>query len=216
MFYEPSMGHGLAHDPFYALVSPRPIAWVSTRSLAGALNLAPFSFFNAIQTNPWLVWFSADGEKDSAVFARESGEFVVNLVGMEQARQMNSTAINAPRGTSEFGYAGLSPAPSRMVAAPRVAGAPAALECRVTEIFRPKTLDGSDSGSHVVAGEVVGVHIDEAFLIDGRFDVVKAGNVARLGYQDYTSVTEIFSMTRPRWPEGAEGTLPSPPPGKGT
>lgn len=199
MFYEPSKGHGLPHDPFKAIVSPRPIGWISTLGKDGALNLAPYSFFNAFSGNPHLVWFSSEGPKDSATFAGETREFVANLVGRDLAEKMNRSAVNAPRGVSEFGYAGLTPAPSRLVAPPRVAEAPAALECKVTEIFRPKGLDGNDAGVFVVIGEVVGVHIDEAFLTDGLFDTVKAGNVARLGYMDYSTVDAVFSMRRPRW-----------------
>ena len=199
MFYEPSKGHGLPHDPSKAIVSPRPIGWISTISSAGLVNLAPYSFFNAISTKPFLVWFSSEGAKDSAGLARETGEFVVNLVGRDLAEQMNKTAVNAPLGVSEFSYAGLTEARSRLVAPPRVAEAPAALECKVTEILQPRSLDGSATGSIVVMGEVVGVHIDDAFLTDGLFDVVKAGNVARLGYMDYSSVDAVFQMRRPRW-----------------
>lgn len=199
MFYEPVNGHGLPHDPFKAIVAPRPIGWISTRGLDGALNLAPYSFFNAFSTDPLLVWFSGEEQKDSVVFARESGEFVVNLVGSKLAEQMNASSVDAPRGESEFGYAGLMPVASHMVSAPRVEGTPAALECRVTEFFRPKTLSGKPSSSFVVAGEVVGIYIDDAYLTDGMFDAVKAGNVARLGYMDYSKVTELFSMRRPRW-----------------
>ena len=199
MFYEPKNGHGLPHDPFKALVSPRPIGWISTVSRTGEVNLAPYSFFNALSTNPCLVWFSSEGQKDSSSIAGETGEFVANLVGRDLAEKMNRTAVDAPRGVSEFGYAGLTEAPSRLVAPPRVAEAPAALECKVTEVLRPKALDGSDSGSFVVVGEVVGVHIDDAFLTDGLFDTVKAGNVARLGYMDYSSVEALFQMRRPRW-----------------
>ena len=199
MFYEPSKGHGLPHDPFKAIVSPRPIGWISTVSRSGAVNLAPYSFFNAFSTHPFLVWFSSEGEKDSATFAQETGEFVVNIVGRDLAKRMNMSSVNAPRGASEFDYAGLASAPSRVVAPPRVADAPAALECKVTDILRPKDLRGDDAGVIVVTGEVIGVHIAEAFLTDGLFDVVKAGNVSRLGYRDFASITETFSMTRPRW-----------------
>jgi flavin reductase (DIM6/NTAB) family NADH-FMN oxidoreductase RutF len=199
MFYEPEKGHGLPHDPFKAIVAPRPIGWISTRSPAGELNLSPYSFFNAFQTRPFLVWFASDGPKDSATFARDSGEFVVNLVGTALMKKMVESSVDAPRGVSEFDYAGLETAPSVLVKAPRVAGAPAALECKVTEIFEPKDLRGKSSGAFIVAGEVVGVHIDDAMLTDGLFDAVKAGNVARLGYMDYSAVTEIFSVRRPRW-----------------
>ena len=199
MFYETARGHGLPHDPFKAIVAPRPIGWISTQSSAGEINLAPYSFFNAFQTQPYLVFFASDGEKDSVAFARQTGEFVVNLVGFALAEKMNASAVDAPRGVSEFGYAALTPAPCRMVAAPRVAEAPAALECKVTEIHQPKALDGRSAGVFVVTGEVVGVHIDDAMLTAGRFDIRKAGNVARLGYMDYTHVAETFAMHRPRW-----------------
>ncbi len=199
MFYEPSKGHGLPHDPAKAIVAPRPIGWISTLNAAGDINLAPYSFFNAFSTEPFIVWFSSGGEKDSAAFAQESGEFVANLVSRDLAEKMNRTSVAAPRGVNEFVYADLAMAPSCLVAVPRVAAAPAALECRVTEIFRPKALDGTSAGAVIVAGEVVGVHIDDTFLKDGIFDIVMAGNVARLGYMDYASVDETFSMRRPRW-----------------
>lgn len=199
MFYEPEKGHGLPHDPFKAIVAPRPIGWISTRSPAGELNLAPYSFFNAFSTHPFLVWFASGGVKDSVAFARDSGEFVVNLVGSALAMKMNASSVSAPRGASEFDFAGLETAPSVLVKAPRVAGTPAALECKVTEIFEPKDLKGARSGTNVVAGEVIGIYIDDAMLTEGLFDVVKAGNVSRLGYMDYSTITDIFSMHRPRW-----------------
>ncbi len=199
MFYEPEKGHGLPHDPFKAIVAPRPIGWISTVGKDGSHNLAPYSFFNALSTHPHLVMFSSEGEKDSVTFARETGEFVCNLVGRDLAVAVNATGVDAPRGVSEFDYAGLEMAPSRMVKPPRVAGAPAALECKVTEIMQPKGLDGTTGDRFVVFGEVVGVFIDEAYLTDGLFDIVKAGTVSRLGYMDYSAITETFQMRRPRW-----------------
>ncbi|MCO5157281.1 MAG: flavin reductase family protein [Aquamicrobium sp.] len=199
MFYEPSKGHGLPHDPFKAIVAPRPIGWISTVRGDGSPNLAPYSFFNALGTDPHLVMFSSEGEKDSVTFARETGEFVVNLVSHDLVEKMNASSVDAPRGVSEFDYAGLTPQPSRLVRPPRVGGAHAALECKVTEIHRPKGLDGESGERFMVIGEVVGIHIDEAMMTDGLFDIVKAGSVARLGYMDYAAVTEIFSMQRPRW-----------------
>lgn len=199
LFYEPSKGHGLPHDPFKAIVAPRPIGWISTRGADGAVNLAPYSYFNAISANPHLVMFSSEGRKDSATFAEETGEFVANLVGRALAEKMNASSVNAPRGVNEFDYAGLTAAPCRLVAAPRVAEASAALECRVTEILRPRGLDGQEAGVLTVIGEVVGVHMDEGVMRDGLFDIVAAGSLARLGYMDYTSVTETFVMKRPRW-----------------
>jgi flavin reductase (DIM6/NTAB) family NADH-FMN oxidoreductase RutF len=201
MFYRPSESHGLPHDPFKAIVSPRPIGWISTRGASGSVNLAPFSFFNAFSTNPYLVWYSVDAEKDSVVFARETGEFAVNLVGKKLARQMNATSVNAPRGVSEFDYAGIEPAECQLIGVPYVKGAPAVLECRLTEIVEPRGLDGRSAGVFVVMGEVVGIHIDDAMLTDGLFDVKKAGNLARLGYMDYLSIDETFQMRRPEWEE---------------
>lgn len=199
MFYEPSKGHDLPHDPFKAIVAPRPIGWISTIGADGSHNLAPYSFFNALSTHPHLVMFSSEGKKDSVTFARETGEFVCNLVGRALADKVNATSVDAPRGVSEFDYAGLAMAPSRLVRPPRVAEALAALECKVTEIIQPKGLDGKTGDRFVVFGEVVGVYVDEAVLTDGLFDIVKAGTVSRLGYMDYSSITETFQMRRPRW-----------------
>ncbi len=199
MFYEPSKGHGLPHDPSKAIVSPRPVGWISTRSATGALNLSPYSFFNMFSSKPFLVWFSSEGEKDSATFARETGEFVVNLAGRDLVSKMVASSVDAPRGVSEFGYADLTPEPSRLVKPPRVREALAALECKVTEIMTPKTWSGAECEAVVVAGEVIGVYIDESVLVDGRFDAAKAGNVARLGYFDYLTVDSVFDMRRPRW-----------------
>jgi len=199
MFYQPSKGHGLPHDPSKAIVSPRPVGWISTMSASGALNLAPYSFFNMFSSKPFLVWFSSEGEKDSAAFARETGEFVVNLAGRDLVSKMVASSVDAPRGVSEFGYADLTPEPSRLVKPPRVREALAALECKVTEIMTPKTWSGVEPDAVVVAGEVIGVYIDESVLVDGRFDAVRAGNVARLGYFDYLTVDSVFEMRRPRW-----------------
>ena len=199
MFYEPSKGHGLPHDPFKAIVAPRPIGWISTQAADGSFNLAPFSYFNAVSTRPHIVMFSSEGEKDSVIHARESGEFVANLVSSDLAQKMNASSVDAPRGISEFGYSGLTPVSSRLVAAPRVGEAYAALECKVTEIHRPKALDGMSGERFMVLGEVVGIYIDERVMSEGLFDIIKAGSVARLGYMDYTTVTEVFSLRRPHW-----------------
>lgn len=201
MFYEPSQGHGLPHDPFKAIVSPRPIGWISTLSRDGALNLAPYSFFNALTSNPPLIWFSSEGAKDSATAAQETGEFVTNLVGRELAHKMNASSVNAPRGVSEFDFAELATAPSKLVKPPRVADAPAALECKVTQVLRPLDMNGDETSAIVVIGQVVGVYISDDYLKDGLFETVKAGNVSRLGYMDFASVDDVFAMRRPRWDE---------------
>jgi flavin reductase (DIM6/NTAB) family NADH-FMN oxidoreductase RutF len=203
MFYEAAKNdHGMQYDPFKALVVPRPIGWISTRSKDGRVNLAPYSFFNAISDDPMLVMFASGGPKDSITFAEDSGEFVVNFVGESLAKQMNATSVNAPRGVSEFGYAGLSEAPCQLIAAPRVKEAYAAFECRVTEVLVPKTLDGSTPDAIVAIGQVVGIHIDERILTAGRIDIAKARPVSRLGYMDFAVVSESFAMRRPRWGEG--------------
>ncbi len=197
MFYETAHGHGLPHDPFKAIVAPRPIGWISTRARDGRINLAPYSFFNAISSKPDLVMFSSDGEKDSVAFARETGEFVVNLVTRDLFDAMNTSSTDAPRGVSEFQLAGVTPARCRLVSAPRVGEAHAALECRVTEIAQPRDLDGNPARVHLVTGQVVGVHIDDSMLVDGIFDIRKARPVARLGYLDYAEIREVFSARRP-------------------
>jgi len=199
MFYEPSKGHGLPHDPFKALVSPRPIGWISTQAKDGSLNLAPYSFFNALGANPHLVMFCSEGAKDSYTNALETGEFVANLVSSDLIEQMNASSVDAPHGVSEFDYAGLTPEPSLLVRPPRVREAHAALECKVTEILRPKDLNGDPTNRYMIIGQVVGVYISDDALTDGMFDVVKAGNVARLGYLDFSSVKDVFQRTRPRW-----------------
>lgn len=201
MFYQPSKGHGLPRDPFKALVAPRPIGWISTLGSDGSLNLAPYSFFNALGTHPHLVMFCSEGAKDSATFAQETGEFVANLVSRDLVEQMNASSVDAPRGLSEFDYAGLTPEPSRLVAPPRVKEAHAALECKVTEIHQPIGLDGNKADRFLVFGEVVGIYIADDALTDGLFDVVKAGTVSRLGYLDFASVTSTFQLRRPRWQE---------------
>lgn len=200
MFYSTeSNAHGLRYDPLKALVVPRPIGWISTASRDGRHNLAPYSFFNMVHDNPPIVLFSSGGPKDSATHAEQAGAFVANFVSEQLAVAMNATSVDAPRGESEFAYAGLTAVASELVAAPRVAEAYAALECRVTEMFRPKTLAGESSDAIVVMGQVVGVHIDERILTEGKVDVAKAKPVARLGYLDFTVVKDAFALRRPKW-----------------
>ncbi|GGD90407.1 flavin reductase [Aureimonas endophytica] len=205
MFYTTDTNrHGLPHDPFKAIVAPRPIGWISTRSRAGAVNLAPYSFFNAIADSPKLVMFSSSGMKDSASFALDSGEFVVNLATEALAEAVNRSSAPAPRGTSEFAIAGLTEAPARLVAAPRVLESPAALECKVTGHFTPTGLDGRPSDAVMVIGEVVGIHIAEEILRDGMIDMALARPLSRLGYLDYAVTAEVFQMRRPKRADGAD------------
>lgn len=196
-FYDPAEGHRLPHDPFKAIVSPRPVGWISTRGTSGSVNLAPYSFFNAVAGRPPIVMFSSEGEKDSMTFARQSGVFVCNFAGLDQFSEMNATSVSLARGQSEFDHVGLAMAECRNVDAPRVSSAPAALECRVTSIMQQHDLDGRPLDVWTVFGQVVGVHIRADMLTDGRFDVTRARPVSRLGYLDFSAVTEVFAAPRP-------------------
>ena len=197
-FYEPSKGQGFPRSPFKAIVAPRPIGWMSTISSEGQVNLAPYSFFNAFCEAPPIVAFGSAGAKDSVRNAREIGEFVVNLATITLAEKMNLTSLNLPHGESEMDLAGLDAAASTLVRALRVASTPAALECKVTSILHLQDHAGRKVDSFLVLGEVVGVHIDPAFLKDGLFDTAAARPIARCGYRgDYAEVRSLFEMIRP-------------------
>jgi flavin reductase (DIM6/NTAB) family NADH-FMN oxidoreductase RutF len=187
----------LPRDPFKAIVAPRPIGWISTRSPEGLVNLAPYSFFNAFSSSPPIVGFSSEGAKDSAAFARDSGEFVVNLASMDLLHPMSQSSAPLPRGESEFVHTGLTMAACRLVAAPRVAESHAAMECRLTDIVTLKNVRGEAMDNYLVMGEVVGFHIDERFIRDGVFDTAAAQPLARCGYQDYAVVDRLFTLARP-------------------
>jgi flavin reductase (DIM6/NTAB) family NADH-FMN oxidoreductase RutF len=203
VFYEPGKGqHGLRQDPIKSLVVPRPIGWISTVDLNGQPNLAPYSFFNLVGMAPPCVMFasslrSTDGvRKDSQYNAEMTGEFVVNLSTYAQREAMNVTSASSPPGTNEFAAAGLDTLPSQIVRAPRVKGARAHLECTYLQtVEMPSTRP--DRRYFVVFGRVVGVHIDDDLIVDGLVDTARARPIARLGYEDYTVVDEVFEM---RWP----------------
>jgi flavin reductase (DIM6/NTAB) family NADH-FMN oxidoreductase RutF len=199
IFFEPQSRDRsiFPHDPFKALVAPRPIGWISTVSAAGELNLAPYSYFNAFSSNPPIVGFSSEGDKDSSTFAMETGEFVWSMATWDLRDQMNATAASLARGESEFAHARLEPAPSRLVRPPRVAASPAAFECRVTEMVKLKDVDGRDSGRRLVLGRVVGIYVDERFVSKGRVDSAAMRPIARGGYDEYSVVERVFSMPRP-------------------
>ena len=189
MFYRPDQGHGLPHSPFAAIVSPRPIGWVSTRAGTGD-NLAPYSFFNAVAYHPPQVMFSGD-YRDSMANAMDSGVFAVNVVEAAALQAMNATSARFPRGTDEFLQAGVAKAECVVIDCPRVADAPATLECRV---IRMVELLGEE---RMVLGEVVGVHLRDDCLVGGRFDVTRYQPAARLGYSDYTFVERLVALRRP-------------------
>ncbi len=199
MFYRPEDGHGLPHNPFNALVTPRPIGWVSTRDSDDRDNLAPYSFFNAVAYVPPQVMFASTGTKDdrgdtkdSVAVIRETGVFCINIVSAALKDAMNATSATLPAGTDEFVHAGLAKAECESINAPRVAAAPASLECKMTQIIN---LEGANN--YLVLGEVTGIHLDDACLINGRFDVTKFEPLSRLGYRDYAIVKDVFELARP-------------------
>jgi flavin reductase (DIM6/NTAB) family NADH-FMN oxidoreductase RutF len=197
MFYDAGRNdHGLRHDPFKALVVPRPIGWISSVSREGILNLAPYSFFNAVSTDPHIVAFASYGRKDSLVNAEEQGEFVCNLATFDQRDGVNISSATVGPEVDEFALAGLSTEPSRMVQPPRVKGAPVHFECVWLQTMPMKGRDGRLS-YFLVFGEVVGVHIDDRFIHDGIVDTAAMKPIARLGYHDYSVVDEVFTMKRP-------------------
>ena len=191
MFYRPEDGHGLPHNPFTAIIAPRPIAWISTRGAAGD-NLAPYSFFNAAAYAPPQVIFGSTGVKDTLRNIRQTGVFAVNLVGAADIAAMNLTSAALPPEADEFALAGLARAACETIDCPRVAGAPATLECRLVQEIAAK-----GAGNILVLGEVTGVHLREDCLKDGRFEAALYRPVARLGYHDYTVVETTFPLLRP-------------------
>ncbi len=198
-FYEVAKGHGLPHDPFKAIVAPRPVGWISTLDAQGAMNLAPYSFFNAVCDSPPMLMFCSAGWKDTVANIDATGEFVWNLATRPLAAQMNVTSASVPHATNEFDLAELTAAPSRLVKAPRVAQTPAALECRRLQITELHDLDGAPTRHFMVLGQVVAAHIDPAYLKDGLFDTAAAQPIGRCGYRgDYAEVDRLFQMVRPR------------------
>ena len=199
-FYEPRLGHGLAHDPLGAIVGPRPIGWIATRDSQGGRNLAPYSFFNVFNYAPPILAFSSVGYKDTVRNAEETGEFVWNLVTRPLAERMNQTSAEVPHGTDEFTLAGLTPASSRLVGAPRVAESPVSLECRTTQVMQLEKADGTLVDTWMVLGEVVGVHVDKTLLVDRVYATAAAQPILRAGgWGDYFEIMEAskFRMRRP-------------------
>ncbi len=200
-FYQPRDGHGLPHDPFNAIVGPRPIGWISSMGSDGALNLAPYSFFNAFNYTPPIIGFASIGAKDTLRNIEQTREFVWNLVTQPLAEAMNATCAPVAAGVSEFDLAGLTPAASNVVKVPRVGESQVAFECRCTQIVQLETAEGAQVPTWLILGEVVGVHIAQAALVDGVYDTANAGHVLRAGGPaDYFSVgpEQLFKMHRPR------------------
>jgi flavin reductase (DIM6/NTAB) family NADH-FMN oxidoreductase RutF len=199
MFYDTRKNdHGLPRDPFKAIVSPRPIGWITSMSANGEINLAPYSFFNAVSDAPPIVLFSSEGRKDSLAFVEETKEFVCSLAVFDLRHAVVTSGIAFPRGINEMEQAGLVAAPSRLVRPPRVAASPCALECKLLQIVELNDLDGQPAHRHVAFGQVIGVHIDDRFIKDGRLDTAAMQPIARCGYSDYAVVDKVISIVRPR------------------
>ena len=199
MFYEPARNdHGLPHDPFKAIVAPRPIGWISSLSAQGEINLAPYSYFNGVSSKPPCVMFASEGHKDSIANIAETREFVCSLATWELREHMNATSATVAREVDEFMLAGLTAAPSRLVKPPRVAESPCALECRLVKIVNLGDDDPTLADRQIVIGKVVGIHIDEQFIKDGILDTAAMKPLARCGYRNYAVVLEQFEMIRPK------------------
>jgi flavin reductase (DIM6/NTAB) family NADH-FMN oxidoreductase RutF len=199
--YEPAAGHRLRHDPFNAIVGPRPIGWISTVSAEGVLNLAPYSFFNAFNYTPPIVGFCSIGWKDSIANVQATGAFVWNLATRDLAEAMNASSAMVGAETDEFALAGLTPAPSRRVAPPRVLESPVNFECRLAQLIQLQSAAGEPVASWLALGEVVMIHIDRRLLVDGVYDTAGARPILRAGGRgDYVEVTPeaMFEMLRPR------------------
>lgn len=200
-FYEPRDGHRLRHDPFNAIVGPRPIGWVSTCNAQGDHNLAPYSFFNAFNYVPPIVGFASIGYKDSIRNIEQTGEFVWNLVTRPLAEAMNQTCAHVPPEVSEFELAGLTPVASRLIRPPRVQESPVSFECKLSQVLQLQGVDGQKVETWLVLGEVVGIHIREDLLLDGVYDTAGADHILRGGGAgDYFSIgpAQLFKIYRPR------------------
>lgn len=203
-FYEPKTGHGLPHDPFNAIVGPRPIGWISSRNAAGELNLAPYSFFNGFNYVPPIIGFSSIGRKDSLRNVEQTGEFAWNLATRPLAEAMNISCTAVGPEVDEFVLAGLTPAPSRIISVPRVAESPVSFECRLTQIIQLRDAQGGEIDSYLVLGEVVGVHIARHLLVEGIYDTASAQPILRGGGPaDYFTIEpeSKFKMYRPKAPQ---------------
>jgi flavin reductase (DIM6/NTAB) family NADH-FMN oxidoreductase RutF len=191
MFYEPGKkNHGLPHDPYNAIVGPRPIGWITSINAKGDVNLAPYSFFNSVSSDPPIVMFASDGRKDTIEFVEETGEFVCNLAVWDLRKQVKDTSWTYPRGVNEMDAVGLEAAPSVLVKPPRVRASPCALECRWLQTVRLKDIDGKPAPRFIAFGQVIGVHIDERFIKNGLLDTAAMKPIARAGYQEYFVTTE--------------------------
>ena len=199
MFYDTRKNdHGLPYNPFKAIVAPRQIGWITSINSKGETNLAPYSFFNGITDRPPIVMFSSEGPKDSVAFVEETREFVCSLATYDLRDEMNATSAPLPRGTCEMQAAGLAPAPSRLVKPPRVAASPCALECKWLKTVKLDDVEGRSLDRYVVFGQAIGIYIDDRFIKNGKLDTAAMRPIARLGYDQYAVVEQVFAMQRPK------------------
>jgi flavin reductase (DIM6/NTAB) family NADH-FMN oxidoreductase RutF len=199
-YYEPKNGHGLKHDPFNAIIAPRPIGWISSRDSNGNVNLAPYSFFNGFNYHPPIIGFSSTSWKDTVQNVQETGEFVWNLATLDLAQHMNATAAHVARDVSEFQVAGLTAVPGKLVNVPRVGESPVAFECKLTQIIQLQNKEGEKVKGWLTLGEVVAVYIDKAMIQDGVYQTALARPIVRAGRRgDYFTVKpeDMFEMIRP-------------------
>ena len=199
-YYEPKNGHGLKHDPFNAIIAPRPIGWISSRDGKGNINLAPYSFFNGFCYTPPIIGFSSTSWKDTVQNVKDTGEFVWNLATMDLAKHMNATAAHVAPDISEFQIAGLTAVPGKLVNVPRVAESPVSFECKLTQIIQLQGANGEKANAWLTLGEVVAVHIDKAMIKDGVYITALARPIVRAGRRgDYFTVKpeDMFEMIRP-------------------
>jgi flavin reductase (DIM6/NTAB) family NADH-FMN oxidoreductase RutF len=199
-YYEPKNGHGLKHDPFNAIIAPRPIGWISSRDGKGNVNLAPYSFFNGFCYKPPIIGFSSTSWKDTVQNVKDTGEFIFNLATLDLAKHMNATAAHVAHDVSEFQIAGLTAVPGKLVNVPRVAESPVAFECKLTQIIQLQGANGEKANAWLTLGEVVAVHIDKAMIKDGVYITALARPIVRAGRRgDYFTVKpeDMFEMIRP-------------------
>jgi len=190
MFYEPRKNdHGLPHNPYDAIVGPRPIGWITSMNSKGDINLAPYSYFNSVSTDPPMVMFASNSRKDTIEFVEETGEFVCNLAVWDLRVHVKDTSLSFPRGTNEMAAVGLESAPSVLVKPPRVKASPCALECKYLQTVRLTDLDNKPAPRFIAFGQVVGIHIDERFIKDGLLDTAAMKPISRAGYQEYFVTT---------------------------
>jgi flavin reductase (DIM6/NTAB) family NADH-FMN oxidoreductase RutF len=197
MFYDAVENkHGLPNDPFKAIVAPRPIGWVSSISKAGVANLAPYSFFNAIAESPHYVVFGSGGLKDSLTNIEATEEFAINIATYELREQVNLSSARVASHVDEFALTGLTPVRCRLIKPPRVAESPAALECKLFQVV-PLPDGNGDAQDWAIIGRVIGIHIDDRFIADGRVNTAAMKPIARLGYSEYATVETAWRMRRP-------------------